>query len=396
MRAGVGSVIITPPLPVQLAGHKGRRIATNINDDLKSKAIVFEDADRRVAMVSVDLLWLDREQIHHIRQLIESETGIPSQNILIACTHTHSGPDTLDWYEFAPLVDRNWLYVLSRQIAGSAYIAANALEPAKTQHGKTLVKIGWNRRLQTERGVERHPNPAGFADHSLDVLSIIRANGTFIGNIIRHNTHPVVLGSDSLSISRDWCGCATDVVEDSVGGCCLYFSGACGDVNPICWTNSTVAEMTRLGKQVGYAAVECALRQGIQHESGIYSLSRECKAEEHPHPYLKKAQHKRIERDGGMKLEVHVVRTGPCLWVGLPGECLGATAKAIISAARSPRVLPISFANDYAGYLPPKTVVQEGGYEARTRMVSVSGLEEVVVVARSLVKEVAKIDKAQS
>ena len=391
MRAGVGVSVITPPLPVQLAGHRGRRVATYIRDHLKAKSIVFEDRDRLVAIVSVDLLWLDRGHVAAVRAIIEEVTGINACNVLVACTHTHSGPDTLDWYDFAPRVDTQWLQALFRQIASSTYIAANALEEVKCKHDMTSVEIGISRRLPTAGGVERHPNREGFVDHSLDVLSVMRVDGSTLGTLIRHSTHPVILGANSLCVSRDWCGSTCDMVESEVGGVCLYFSGASGDVNPIGWTNSTVAELDRVGRQVGAAAIECVLRKGTVFDFSVYRLSNELELEGFAHPYLKRAQEARIARDGCMKVEVQAIRLGPCTWVGMPGECLGETAQAIAFGNEHTRTLPISYANDYVGYLPTRKVIDEGGYEARTRMLSVEGIEKLVETAVTLVKQISEV-----
>src|SRR3546814_2915602 len=67
MKAGFAQSVITPPLPIQLAGHRGPRMATSIGDDLLAKALVCSDRDTLYAIVSLDLIWLPRRFIRKVR-----------------------------------------------------------------------------------------------------------------------------------------------------------------------------------------------------------------------------------------------------------------------------------------------------------------------------------------
>ncbi|MBP0635907.1 neutral/alkaline non-lysosomal ceramidase N-terminal domain-containing protein [Cupriavidus sp. AcVe19-6a] len=389
MRAGASDVIITPPLPVQLAGHKGQRVAVGILDDIHARCVVIQDCDRSVAIISVELLWLSREHISQIRTIINSLTGIPTSDVFIACTHTHSGPDTLDWYDFAPLVDKNWLSSLFRLIASSAYIAYMALQPAQVSVASTTVSIGVNRRLHSHRGVERHPNHLGPVDSTLDVISVMSLDEKRIATILRHGTHPVVLGANSLLISGDWCGVASKQTEESIGGVCLFLNGAAGNVNPAVWTNSTVAEMERIGRRVSGAAIEAALREPLP-EHGIAANSITLKLDPFEHPYLKRAQQERLRSDKAMLVEIQAIRLGNKIIIGLGGECLVETAKKITDASVDHRILIVSYANDYIGYIPTLEQIAEGGYEARTRMLSESSIEAYIDSASQLAISSAK------
>ena len=88
MKAGAGKTVITPPLPVQLAGHQGRRTATTVADHLWARAIVLENAGERAAIVSADLLWLDREQCEGVRHEVQRATGISPQMQPASKSHT--------------------------------------------------------------------------------------------------------------------------------------------------------------------------------------------------------------------------------------------------------------------------------------------------------------------
>lgn len=393
-RAGAGKTAITPPLPFQLAGHRGERIATAIADPLEARALVVQDHDRLAAVVSVDLLWLSREQVLRIRAIVEQTTGIPAQAVFVACTHTHSGPDTLDWYDHAPPISDWRIESLCQSIASAVYIAAKSLQPVQVAHAATEVAIGTNRRMRTAAGMERHPNPDGDIDHSLDVLSFVRPDGGVIATIIRQATHPVILGAASTVVSGDWCGEARRFVETHLGGACLVFNGTCGDVNPHEWTGASMDEVRRTGLRVGCAAVEAALRPQAPLALDLFVSSRTLRLDPHPHPYLSRAQAKRLTLEAAMIVEVQALRLGPAVLLGLPGECLTDSGRAIQRAVTGAHAMIVSYANDYVGYLPSPAVIEEGGYEARTRMLTEDGISELLSAAIDAAREAAAQPRA--
>ena len=93
MRAGTSRIDITPPKGVSMGGYLARtKGAEGIHDPLFVRALVLEDGERRVALLSVDLAAVDRPVSSDIRRRIEQETAIPAAQVMLACTHTHAGP----------------------------------------------------------------------------------------------------------------------------------------------------------------------------------------------------------------------------------------------------------------------------------------------------------------
>src|SRR4051794_15181433 len=94
LKAGAAAVKITPSLDrtVYIAGYDNNRVAESIHDDLWARALVLDDGKTRMAFVSCDLIGLSNFRIRQFRSAVRS---VPSENVLIACTHVHSGPDTL-------------------------------------------------------------------------------------------------------------------------------------------------------------------------------------------------------------------------------------------------------------------------------------------------------------
>lgn len=92
LRAGGAAVKITPPLGIPLAGYYSARGAEGVADDLFAKALVLDDGKTKVALVVCDLIGLTRDVVVEARKLIEKQTGIAGDHVMISATHTHTGP----------------------------------------------------------------------------------------------------------------------------------------------------------------------------------------------------------------------------------------------------------------------------------------------------------------
>ena len=90
LRVGTASVRITPGRSMPMAGYYNTRLSTNTHDELQAKAIVFEQGDRRVAVVVCDLISLPRAVVVQARETIVRTTSIPGGNVMIS-----AGYDTI-------------------------------------------------------------------------------------------------------------------------------------------------------------------------------------------------------------------------------------------------------------------------------------------------------------
>ena len=94
--AGAATRIITPPLgerPVFLAGFEGNRRATAVHSDLYARALALRLGDQVAILVACDLIGLERGDVEEIRAVLPAR-DIDPNGLVVAYTHTHSGPDT--------------------------------------------------------------------------------------------------------------------------------------------------------------------------------------------------------------------------------------------------------------------------------------------------------------
>ena len=102
LKGGCAKVNITPPVGIPLIGSYGKP-SDSILDELYVKALVLDDGTNAAAIVSADLLYSSLEEITNpIRKIIEEETGIPPDNVLVCATHTHSGPEVFSKSKLRP------------------------------------------------------------------------------------------------------------------------------------------------------------------------------------------------------------------------------------------------------------------------------------------------------
>ena len=401
MKVGISSVNITPPIGVPMAGYSARMgSAKEIHDDLYAKAIVFSDKDTKAALVRCDLIGLERNFVEETRRLIESETGIDRNNIMITCTHTHSGPIT---DSLIPDLDA-WMKVLSRKIKGAVVAANRNLKEAK---------IGFNRG-SVEGIVINRRKPGGPVDTEVGIIRIDDLAGNPMAILINYACHAVVLGPDNLLISADYPGFVMNFVERNLGVPALFVNGACGDINPLDKLTvmrqkrkediydrhgGTFEEAKRLGNMIGAEAVKVFLGTETENDLELKVASREIKIplvdlpsidelkrmlEENENLFRKlvsekdAAQAYRIAMliqyarsiikyvESGENVrptEIQVFRIGDGGLIALPGEIFVEIGLDIKKKSGLKHTLICELANDAIGYIPTREAFKEPGYE---------------------------------
>lgn len=268
--AGVARVPITPPAGIDLIGYAVREHgATGVHRELYATALVFAAGADRAVIVDCDLLALRSPYVDALRERVAARVGTTAPHVMLACTHTHSGPvvaadlrvgganqgeDRLNDLEAAYMANLGYL------IEGAAAMAAAALRPARVAAGQGRADFNINRREKLPGGrVVVGRNPDGACDHRVDVLRVDAADGTPIAGLINYACHPITLGPQSYQISPDFPGVAKAVMAANTGVPCLYLMGACGNIQPLETTLPTPAAAEKLGAVLGAEAARVFL-----------------------------------------------------------------------------------------------------------------------------------------
>jgi hypothetical protein len=224
-----------------------------LDKDLCATALALADGDIRVAIVDLDLCFLPDRQSAAIRELAGKASGIPPENVLPFCSHTHAGPVNLGVYrgEGEDRV-RQYIEFLPHMVAGAVKRAVDSLVPVRVAAGAGRSDIGINRDLRIADGrTIVGCNPDGPADREVMVGRLDTIGGQPLACILNYQCHPTVLGPGNRTISPDYPGHARAMVEQVTGATCLFIQGAAGDMGPVDTFVDDVRAARRLGAMLG-------------------------------------------------------------------------------------------------------------------------------------------------
>ena len=221
-KAGVAKRIITPEKLLPISGGMGTpEVPIGKKGDLFVRALVLEKGQVRVAIVSIDNIGWPAYLGDRSRKLIK---GIPSENILIGATHTHSAPDAYGFPDEKGNTgaDMGYLDWCVQQVADAVNEAVAKLEPVSLRSavGEAKGKIAYN--YYAEK----------LYDPRCGVIQLMGLTGPGAGKpvatLVNYAIHPEILGTDRKLISPDLCGPLYDRIENKAGGMAIFMNSAQG------------------------------------------------------------------------------------------------------------------------------------------------------------------------
>jgi hypothetical protein len=251
LKAGRAITDITPDKPMFLAGYPHvERISNGTHDPLYASALYLENGTNSLIMIAVDILFLDSKTIYETRKKIAKKTGVKAKNIMISCTHTHSGPLAIDMLAFrndpvVPEVNLEYMRFLKMQIIEAGLKAVKSIKLAEI--AVTSVDI-------TGVGRNRHSYD-GSRDPEAGIL-LIRDYSTKAVEAVSliYCMHPTVLHEDSKLFSSDFPGYTREYLKSCFGKdiTILYHTGPEGNLSPRYDVDGqTFDEAKRLGNILG-------------------------------------------------------------------------------------------------------------------------------------------------
>jgi hypothetical protein len=398
-QVGVARVNITPREPMWMSGYAARTApAKGKLTDLWVKALALQDAAGRcAALVTLDLVGIDRDLSQQVCRRIEKECGLPRSAIALCCSHTHTGP----------VVGRNLapMYALDEQqqrlvaaytdeltdnIVEAVRAALADLHPAELAWGAGQAAFAVNRRNNPEAEVPSRRQDGtlvGPVDHEGPVLAVRGRQGELRAIVFGYACHATVL--DDYAWSGDWPGFAQIELERRNPGATAFFWAGCGaDQNPL--PRRSVDLAREYGRQMA-DSVEHALQSPLSDISPSLDVA----YEEIELPYARLPSREQLEeeaagadyaarraaslleafqRDGKLApsypYPIQCWRLGKDLrWIFLGGEVVVDYSLRIKRELKGRPTWVAGYANDVMAYIPSLRVLQEGGYEGGGAMV---------------------------
>jgi neutral ceramidase len=415
LKGECAKVNITPPLGIPLIGSYGKP-SDDILDELYAKALVLDDGNNTLVIVSCDLLYTPLEEIvGPARKIIMEKTGIPERNILICATHTHSGPEVFTKSKFRtpgdtppPPIDYPYLNTLVKKIAGSALIACKDMRQVRIGMAKGQApEIVYNRRpknkdglvkmaftlppeVRATRKVVTEPDgdvrttfvlpddntewKFGPIDPEVRVLKVESMDGETLASLVNFGCHPVCIYPYlSTTISADYPAFVASVVEKAEGGLCLFALGLAGDAVPF---DRGVMPRRQIGRAIGGEAVR---RLQFVTTTSDVTLSAIKKEVEFPtkRPTAEEGTDDKIPEP--VTTEIQVLRLGDIYILGLPGEVLVEVGLQIKKRAGLEKLFIVTLSNDAIGYVCHSAAYDEGGYEPTGATNLAKGAGEIMI-----------------
>ncbi len=268
-KAGIATTIITPSKSLWMGGYGARtKPSQGTQMELRLKALALEDAKgQRAVVVTCDLLGIPQTIYRHTCATLKQRLGLAPEQVILAASHTHSGPllresaiDTFGLDDNHRALVAEYSAELEDHLANTVERAFAGLKPARLAGGEGKTGFAVNRRNNVEREVPKillaGQTPRGPVDHAVPVLAVSSPEGTLQAVLFGYACHNTVL--DGYEWSADYAGFAQLALEKShPGATAMFFMGCGGDQNPLPRRQSTLAE--RYGTMLASAVEEVLL-----------------------------------------------------------------------------------------------------------------------------------------
>jgi len=438
LTAGAAVIDITPPIGYRMSGYFSERLSTGVLNPLQAKAIVLRQGDQSAAMVFCDIIGLSLDVSSRARKQAAQMLGIPAENILIAATHTHTGPlyfDALrnhlhdravDKFGSDPCEKVDYPSELVGKIVKVIKQADAAARPVRLEAWTAEQRgLSFNRRFHMKDGTVQfnpgvlNPNivrPAGPIDSELGIVFFRERDGDrAAAAIVNFALHLDTVGGTLYA--ADYPFYLEKSLRETFGEnfVVLFGTGTCGDINHIDVTKKERLKTDYIGRTLAetvkaktaentvkvIAEPALAVRSEIVHvplqrygpEQVAWARENIKKVGTAELPFLKQVEAYKIleleiRRSETIPLEVQVFRLSrDVALVGLPGEVFVDLGLAIKQASAFPHTLVIELCQDDPGYIPTKKAFAEGSYETVNSRIASGGGETMIETAVRLLKK---------
>jgi len=351
-RAAIAVRNVTPDPLLPVSGGVGPSHAVTRKDgELTVRALVLEQEETRVAIVSADFLGFPAVLGNRVRAAV---TNIPAQNILIGATHTHSAPDCYGFPDGkgGTASDPKYLATVCVRMADAINEAAANLKPTrlKAATGEAKGKIAYNYYAEQ------------LYDPRCHVIQFLNMAGEPIATLVNYAIHPEVLGSGAGICSPDLIGPLYDRIIAKSGGTGIFMNSAQGGM--VTADNRRKDGESRSWEEcqrIGALLADEALRI-VRDAPEQTSLKLFCAARPLSFPVdsllmralLKELPDAPAASDGKLTTQMNLINLGNIQILTIPGEALPNIGYYLKRKMRGAHNLLFGLTNDAFGYILTK------------------------------------------
>mgnify|MGYP002623798267 FL=1 len=439
IHAGIAEVDITPPDGYRMSGYFRERLSTGTHDPLLAKAIYLHQGETEAALVFCDLIGVPLAVSQGARKQASAATELPAQNILIAATHSHTGPlyygSLREHFHFQAIVAEgkdkaesvNFADQLREKLAQAIQTAKENARPVTLAAGYAEQQgLSFNRRFHMKDGTVRfNPgklNPdivrvAGPIDPEVGLLLLRDAEGEMpLACLTTFALHLDTVGGTEYAADFPYYLAQSLQKQYGESFTSLFAAGTCGDINHIDVSHDRPQkgheEAERIGAALGETVIarlkelpligepQLAVRSATIDvplqtfsEDEVANARRDMnKIGTRDLSFLDQVKTNKIvdvalRESETLSLDVQVFRlSSDVALVGLPGEVFVDLGLAIKSASPFKTTIVMELCNDAPAYIPTKKAFAEGSYETINTRIAPGGGERMVETAIELLK----------
>jgi hypothetical protein len=390
-KVGIARRNITPSFPVWMAGYASRTSPSEGKiHDLWAKALTMEDMQgNRSILITMDLAGIPKNFSDALREKIERKYGLNKSQIVLSCSHTHSGPVIARALEnIYPMEPEDWkqadrytsqLEMILFELAGESM---DNMKPARIYTKNGTVRFQVNRRNNNENQLTSITNLRGPNDYAVPVIKVEGIDKSLIAIVFGYACHPTTLSINEFS--GDYAGFAQIELEKSYpGAIAMFFQGAGADQNPL--PRRTLPLAIQYGKQLA-ASVEAVLSEKMDIQESILTnkyneidlpldtplpiqrLQEISEGNDYQARWARKMIDKYKRKETFIKtypypIQYWEIGNQPLFVMG--GEVVVSYAIQL-KELYGQDVFVMAYANDMVSYIPSARVIEEGGYEGDT------------------------------
>lgn len=223
---------------VWLAGFQNRRPATGVHDVISARAIVFDQGDTRVGIVTLDLVGFFNSDVLRVREGVE-QAGLDVDHLVVLSSHTHEAPDTIGMWgptDSTRGVDDAYIdYVVSQSVEAVRQAVGDLREVGEFRVGhvdaSTYSEVGI-------RNVLRDARDPKIVDVTFSAALLRDTAGETIATLSHFGNHPESMADENTLITADYVDSLRTSLESGVhyesydregyGGVSLFLTGTVG------------------------------------------------------------------------------------------------------------------------------------------------------------------------
>jgi neutral ceramidase len=246
---------ITIPAHYPLAGYIARQGgSTGQLDPLFVRALVLQQGKLSVGIIVADLLLISNRWAEHLRSRLAQRLNTRKDHMIVAATHTHSGP-AVDTSPFnfsqaseAMLAEQSTMRSIGERMEQALAQAAGSLQPVEVTAARVLV-----RGVATDRNHLHRRRTQPFL--------LLRFSGATKPAVLGvYGCHPTVLGADNTLLSGDLHGEIQRCMERNVEVALVGNAAAANISTRFTRRDQTPSELLRLAESVVFAAKRARFR----------------------------------------------------------------------------------------------------------------------------------------